>query len=569
MTAPTAAPRPSPRRRRAAGPLPGFAPTLAFTLIYLAGFVVLPLAALAVRPWEHGPADVMRTLSDPRALAALRLSFGGAAAAAAVDAVAGLVVAWALVRHRFPGRAALDGLVDLPFALPTAVAGIALGAVYAPNGWIGGLLAPLGIKVAYTPLGVFTAMAFVGLPFVVRSVQSVLQDLDPEVEEAAETLGAGPVRRFASVILPTLAPALTAGFALAFARAVGEYGSVIFIAGNLPFRSEIAPLLIVGKLESYDYAGAATLGLAMLLGAGAALLLLNLAQFAAARRGRGVAEARASRPAARPGGAGLAVIGAAAAWLLVLVAAPLASVFVEALRKGVPAAAAALATPDTLSAIRLTLLLAAVVTPLNTAFGLAAAWAIGKFEFRGKGALTTLLDLPLSVSPVVSGLVWVLLFGMQGWFGPWLGDHGVKVVYALPGMVLATLFVTLPLVAREVLPLMQAQGTDEEAAAATLGAGGWSTFLRVTLPNVRWALLTGVLLCAARAMGEFGAVSVVSGHVRGRTDTLPLHIEALHDDYDFTGAFACAGLLAGLAVVTLALRTLLERRSHAAGSGAA
>ena len=558
-------PPPAPTRaRRAAGPLPGFAPALGFTLVYLAGLVVLPLAALALRPWEHGFADVVRTLTDARSLAALRLSFGSAALAASVDAVAGLVVAWALVRYRFPGRAVLDLLVDLPFALPTAVAGVALAAVYAPNGWIGGWLAPLGIKVAYTPAGVFVAMAFVGLPFVVRSVQPVLQDLDPEVEEAAETLGAGAVRRFAAVILPTLLPALTAGFALAFARAVGEYGSVIFIAGNLPFRSEIAPLLIVGKLEAYDYAGAATLGLAMLLGSGAALLLLNLAQLAAARRGLGMAEARSGRPATRPGRIGALIVAGAFAWLLLLVGSPLAAVFVEALRKGLPAAAAALATPDTVSAIRLTLLLAAIVAPLNTAFGLAAAWAIAKFEFRGRGALVTLLDLPLSVSPVVSGLVWVLLFGAQGWFGAWLMDHDVKVIFALPGMVLATLFVTLPLVARELLPLMQAQGSDEEAAAATLGAGGLATFLRVTLPNVRWALLTGVLLCAARAMGEFGAVSVVSGHVRGRTDTLPLQIEALHDDYDFTGAFACASLLAGLAVVTLVLRTLMERRSHAA-----
>ena len=562
---PVAAPAPGrPRRRRGGGPLPGFAPTLGFTLVYLAGLVVLPLAALALRPWEHGLADVARTLTDARTLAALRLSFGCAALAAVTDSIAGLLIAWALVRYRFPGRALLDLLVDLPFALPTAVAGIALSAVYAPNGWIGAGLASLGIKVAYTPAGVFVAMAFVGLPFAVRSVQPVLQDLDPEVEEAAETLGAGALRRFRSVVLPTLAPAITAGFALAFARAVGEYGSVIFIAGNLPFKSEIAPLLIVGKLEAYDYAGAATLGLAMLLGAGAALLLLNLAQLAAARRGLGVAEARSSRAAAPPGAAGAPIVAGAFAWLLLIVGTPLAAVFVEALRKGFPAAAAALAAPDTVSAIKLTLLLAAIVVPLNTAFGLAAAWAIAKFEFRGKGVLVTLLDLPLSVSPVVSGLVWVLLFGAQGWLGPWLMDHGVRVIFALPGMVLATLFVTLPLVARELLPLMQAQGSDEEAAAATLGAGGLATFLRVTLPNVRWALLTGVLLCAARAMGEFGAVSVVSGHVRGRTDTLPLHIEALHDDYDFTGAFACASLLAGLAVVTLLLRTLMERRSHAA-----
>ena len=560
MTAVAATARRRGRARSGAGPLPGLRLTLGFTLAYLGLLVALPLAALVVRPWEHGAEGVMRTLADPQALAALRLSFTTAALAAVVDTAAGLLVAWALTRHVFPGRAVVDMLVDLPFALPTAVAGVALSAVYAPNGWIGGLLAPLGIKVAYTPVGVFVAMVFVGLPFVVRTVQPVLQDLDPEVEEAAETLGAGALRRFTAVILPTLAPALVSGFALAFARAVGEYGSVIFIAGNLPFVSEIAPLVIVGKLEQYDYAGASAVGLAMLLGAGAALLLLNLVQLRAARFGRGVTEARAAVRPTRPGAVGWALIAVALLWLSLIVAAPLATVFAEALRKGVGAALAALSTPDALSAVRLTLLLAAIVVPLNTVFGLAAAWALTKFEFPGRGLVVTVLDLPLSVSPVVSGLVWVLLFGAQGWLGPWLMERDVKVIFALPGMVLATLFVTLPLVARELLPLMQAQGADEEAAAATLGAGGWATFLRVTLPNVRWALLTGVLLCAARAMGEFGAVSVVSGHVRGRTNTLPLHIEALYDDYDFTGAFAAAALLACLAIVTLVARTWLERR---------
>ncbi len=566
MTAVAATGRAPKRARRPAGALPGFRLTLGVTLAYLGLLVVLPLCALVARPWEHGAAGVMHTLADPQAIAALRLSFTTAALAAAIDTVAGLAIAWVLVRHRFPGRAVLDLLVDLPFALPTAVAGIALSAVYAPNGWLGALLAHVGLKAAYTPLGILIAMTFVGLPFVVRSVQPVLQDLDPEVEEAAETLGAGVARRFVTVILPTLRPALIGGFALAFARAVGEYGSVIFIAGNLPYVSEIAPLVIVGKLEQYDYAGASTVGLAMLLGAGAALLLLNLAQLRTSRRGGGLAETHRGRRAVTPGPGAALLTAGTAVWLLVMVGAPLAAIFSEALRKGVGPALAALATSDARNAIGLTLLLAGIVVPLNTAFGLAAAWALAKFDFPGRGAVVTLLDLPLSMSPVVSGLVWVLLFGAEGWWGPWLADHDLRIIFALPGMVLATLFVTLPLVARELLPLMQAQGTDEEAAAATLGAGGWSTFLRVTLPNVRWALLTGVLLCTARSMGEFGAVSVVSGHVRGRTDTLPLHIEALYNDYDFTGAFAAASLLASVALLTLVARTWLERRSAHAGA---
>ena len=266
--------------------LPGFGPAMGFTLVYLSLLVLIPLAALIARPWEHGLAGVLHTVTEPRVLAALRLSFGAALGAAALNAVMGVVVAWALTRYSFPGRRLLDAAVDLPFALPTAVAGIALAAIYAPNGWVGSLLAPLGIKVAYTPLGVFIALVAVGLPFVVRSVQPVLQDLDAELEEAALTLGATALQRVRRVVLPALAPAVITGFSLAFARAVGEYGSVIFIAGNMPMRSEIAPLLIIIKLEQYDYAGAATVGLAMLVLSFVGLIGINLGQLALARRGQ-------------------------------------------------------------------------------------------------------------------------------------------------------------------------------------------------------------------------------------------------------------------------------------------
>jgi sulfate transport system permease protein len=266
--------------------LPGFGPAMGFTLAYLSLLVLIPLTALIARPWEHGLAGVLHTVTEPRVLAALRLSFGTALGAAALNAVTGVIVAWALTRYRFPGRRLLDAAVDLPFALPTAVAGIALAAIYAPNGWVGGLLAPLGIKVAYTPLGVFIALVAVGLPFVVRSVQPVLHDLDAEIEEAAETLGASAIQRATGVILPALAPAVVTGFSLAFARAVGEYGSVIFIAGNMPMKSEIAPLLIIIKLEQFDYAGAATVGLAMLVLSFVGLMGINLFQLALARRGR-------------------------------------------------------------------------------------------------------------------------------------------------------------------------------------------------------------------------------------------------------------------------------------------
>ncbi|MBI5162855.1 MAG: sulfate ABC transporter permease subunit CysW [Magnetospirillum sp.] len=245
-------------------------------------------------------------------------------------------------------------------------------------------------------------------------------------------------------------------------------------------------------------------------------------------------------------------------FLTLFLALPLAAVLGQALARGVEPFAAALVTPDTMAAIRLTLLTAAIAVPLNLVFGLAAAWAIAKFRFPLRGLLVTLIDLPFSVSPVVSGLIYVLMFGLQGWLGPTLAAHGIKIIFAVPGIVLATIFVTLPFVARELIPLMEAQGREEEEAAIVLGAGGWRTFLLVTLPNIKWGLLYGVLLCNARAMGEFGAVSVVSGHIRGMTTTIPLHVEILYNEYDFVGAFAVASLLALLALVTLAAKTFLE-----------
>lgn len=266
------------------------------------------------------------------------------------------------------------------------------------------------------------------------------------------------------------------------------------------------------------------------------------------------------RPWEEPAGIRLALIAIAVIFLGVFLVLPLAVVLTEAMRKGIDAYLDGIGSDDSLAAIRLTLTVAAIAVPLNTVFGLATAWAIAKFEFPGKSLLTTFVDLPFSVSPVISGLIYVLLFGANGWFGPFLEAHGIRVIFTVTGLVIATIFVTLPFVARELIPLMQEQGTDEEEAAVLLGASGWQTFFRVTLPNVKWALLYGVLLCNARAMGEFGAVSVVSGHIRGQTNTMPLQVEILYNEYNFVGAFAVASLLAGLALVTLVLKTLLEWR---------
>jgi sulfate transport system permease protein len=281
------------------------------------------------------------------------------------------------------------------------------------------------------------------------------------------------------------------------------------------------------------------------------------------------AEAVANTPrkatnALEPGWVRYALIFVALAFLTLFLFVPLVAVFTEALKKGWDTYREAVIDPDALSAIKLTFIAAGIAVPLNLVFGVAAAWTIAKFDFPGKSILLSLIDLPFSVSPVIAGLIYVLLFGSQGWFGPWLMDHDIKILFAVPGIVLATVFVTFPFVARELIPLMQAQGSEEEEAALVLGASGWKTFFKVTLPNIKWGLLYGVILCNARAMGEFGAVSVVSGHIRGETNTMPLQVEILYNEYNFTAAFAIASLLALLALVTLAVKTFIEWRMHQA-----
>jgi sulfate transport system permease protein len=263
------------------------------------------------------------------------------------------------------------------------------------------------------------------------------------------------------------------------------------------------------------------------------------------------------------------LIATALGFLAVTLLLPLILVFVQALAKGLPAYWEAISQPDAISAARLTLLVALIAVPLNVVFGIAAAWCISKFSFPGKNVLITLIDLPFAVSPVISGMIFVLLFGAHGWFGSWLSAHDIKIIFAVPGIVLATTFITAPFVARELIPLMQEQGAEEEEAAMVLGAGGWQTFFRITLPNIKWGLLYGIILCNARAMGEFGAVSVVSGHIRGETNTLPLHVEILYNEYAFAASFAVASVLTFLALITLSLKTLVEWQQRRATAGPA
>ena len=371
--------------------LPGFWPSFGYTVLYLSLIVLIPLSAVFLKSVSSSWAHFWKAVTSPDVLASYRLSFGASLVAALINVVFGFLVAWVLVRYEFPGKALVDALVDLPFALPTAVAGIALTSLYAENGWLGRYLAPLGIKVAFTPLGVIVALTFIGLPFVVRSVQPVLADADQELEEAAASLGASRWQVFSRVIFPLVRPALLTGFALAFARALGEYGSVIFISGNLPMQTEITPLLIVTKLEQYDYAGATAIAVVMLVAS--FVLLLGDQRAAAAyaagswrpterdrwRRTRTSAQIGTIRRSVRWG---LTLLALAALGLFIVL--PLVAVFVQAFEKGWAAYLAAIREPDTLSAIQLTLLTAGIAVPLNLVFGLAAAWAITKFQFQGQ-----------------------------------------------------------------------------------------------------------------------------------------------------------------------------------------
>ena len=400
--------------------------------------------------------------------------------------------------------------------------------LYGPHGWIGSWLVAHGLAIAYTPAGIVLALAFVGLPFVVRTVQPIVATLPREFSEAAGSLGASPLTILRRITLPLLAPALLTGFALALARTLGEYGSVIFIAGNLPLKTEIAPLVIVTRLEEYDYAGAAAVAVVCLAASFAMLLTINNLATPAERpaeRRMIAADSSFARPAAvrhKRRGLGLPdrlAITAVVVLLGFFVALPLVSDGFEAVSAGAPAALATFADPYARSAIALTLVVTLITVAINGVLGVLAAWTLAKYAFPGKAFVLAVIDLPLTVSPVVAGLAILLCFGIHSPIGAWLDAHGWKIAFAPPGIILATIFVTFPYVARETLALMNETGRELEEAALGLGASVWQTFWRVTFPGARaLVILSSVLVCriAQRALGEFGAVSVISGKIRGR-----------------------------------------------------
>ncbi len=428
----------------------------------------------------------MKTITSPNVPAAYRLSFGASLIAGLISVIVGFLVAWVLVRYQFPGKAVVDALIDLPFALPTAVAGIALTSLYTESGWLGRYLTPLGIKVAFTPLGVIIALTFIGLPFVVRNVQPVLADADQELEEAAASLGATRWQVFTRVIFPVVRPALLTGFALAFARALGEYGSVIFISGNMPMKTEITPLLIVNKLQQYDYAGATSIAAVMLITSIPVLLLAINAlptPHAKVHGGAGLShgdcgsaaqidEGAALQAGPRVGAMGIDRSRALWPWACCIVL-PLAAAVRAGVREGLGRVSRS-SDPGTGDSVGHQSLVARggrlrSAQPGVQRCGRGAMDVVDKVSVPGKErpALSALESTsPFGVSPVISGLVFVLVFGAQGWFGPWLSDHDIQIIFAVPGIILATTFVTFPFVARELIPLMESQGTDEEEAKA-------------------------------------------------------------------------------------------------------
>lgn len=543
--------------------IPGFGLTLGVSVTMLSCLVLIPLASIIWSAGRLSFSEFIQVVTSRQILSGYQVSLTCAFVAALINVIFGIILAWVLVRYEFPGKRILDGMIELPFALPTAVAGISLTTLYSDQGWIGAFFAKAGIKIAYTKAGITIAMIFIGIPFVVRSVQPVLEKFDRGYEEAAMMLGAGRVRTFFKVILPEIYPAALAGFGLAFARGIGEYGSVVFIAGNIPYKTQIAPLLIMSKLEQFKYSDATAIAVVLLVISFVLMLLINSVQIYMQRFQNGGENGASLKKVVEPyekdshRPVKWILIAAAVLFLIVMMIFPLILVAGSALKDGWQAYVQAIMDEYTIKALRLTVFATVSAVLVNTVFGIFAAVLISKYYFRGRQVLAALIDIPFSISPVIAGLVFSLTFGNLGWMGGFLREHNIKIVFAVPGVILATIFVTFPFVFRELLPVLQAQGNQEEEAAALMGAGKWKIFSRITFPHMRWALLYGIVLCTARAMGEFGAVSVISGHLRGVTNTLPLHVEILYNEFNTTAAFAVSSLLVIMAVILLILRSVV------------
>ena len=572
-------------RRGQKSVIPGFRLTLGITVAMLSVLVLIPLMSVLGYAFTLTPDEFFATITERTTLNAFATTLGCALAAALINVVFGVILAWVLTRYDFPCRRIVDGMIELPFAMPTAVAGITLSRLYATNGEIGQLLAPLGIEVSYTHLGIVVALVFIGIPFVVRAVQPVLAELDPGFEEAAHILGASRTTTFFRIILPELTPAILTGFGLALARGIGEFGSVIYIAGNSAKEStQVVSYIIMQKLDggTANYADASAIALVLLIISFVLLFAINAVQIRASRRVSNLSAGDTAVTDVRRSDAQsnkalkvvLMVLGLG--FLLVMLVVPLVSVIVKALGQGWGFYVSSITTKNAVSALQVSLIAVICATLVNTFFGLVASWALTKFKFRGQKVLTTLVDIPFSISPVIAGLAFVMTFGRTGWARPIVdavnGALGcdIQFVFSVPGVVLATIFVTFPFVVRELLPVMHSQGSDEEAAAALMGARGFTIFRKITFPKIRWALVYGIILCVSRAFGEFGAVYALS-KARGKTFTLPLEIDALYnagDPNSITAAFAVSSILVIVAVVLLVARNVVEYLSEKKGRSA-
>lgn len=554
------------------GIIPGYHLTMTTTIVMMSVFILIPLASVLVFSTRQTPADFISVVTDSAVRNALITSVGCAFAAALINCFFGLVIAMALVRTDFPGKRILDGMIELPLAIPTAVAGITLSKLYSDAGGMGRALGIFGIKVSYTHLGIIMALIFVGIPFTVRTVQPVLEKLSPSYEEAAFTLGAGRAYTFRRVVLPEVLPALLTGFSLAFARGIGEYGSVIYISGNsAKNRTQVISYVIMQKLNYLDYAGATSIALVMVLISFVMLLFINAIAVYQARKTESDYVATAGKASSHNDGLmGKVFVVLSVIFVFFMLVLPLISLVHNALSRGFSFYISSLSTEYFRSALAVTLMAAFAALAVNTFFGLSAAWLLTKFSFKGKQVLSALIDIPFSISPVIAGLAYIMTFGRLGWAYPvleWINSTfgtDIQIVFALPGVVLATIFVTFPFVSRELIPVLNSVGTAEEEAAAMMGAPGFTIFKRITLPHIKWPLVYGMILCTARALGEFGAVSALS-KTRGVTFTLPLEIDALYMDgsaESITAAFSVSSVLVVMAVTLLIARNIFEYKER-------
>ncbi len=545
--APGAARRRRTRSRRSL--TAGSALALGATMIWFSLLVLIPLAAVLISAAGLGLEGFWEVVTQPQTAAALRLTVMESWAVTALNIVMGTALAWVLVRDRFWGKRLVDVFIDVPFALPTIVAGLVLLSLYGPS-------SPLGVNVANTRIAVFLALAFVTLPFVVRTVQPVLESLERDVEEAAASLGASRLTTFRRVILPSLIPAIAAGAALSFARGISEYGSLVLLSGNLPFKTEVASVRVLTFIENGDRGAASTVAAIMLLIALLVIIVLDVIQGS----WPAVATSTYTRDPV-PVRWGLRVI--TVGYVALLVAWPTALVFKNALADGFAAMVQNLQDPEIAHALYLTGYVTIIAVLINLVFGLTISILLVRHDFPGKRLLSALLDVPLSISPVVVGLALVLVYnGRDGWFGPALESAGFQVIFATPGMIMATVFVALPLMIREVVPVLEEIGDDQEQAARSLGANAVQTLRRITLPAIKWAIVYGVVLTLARSLGEFGALKIVSGNIAGQSQTATLSVEETYQNFQQSTAYALAALLAFIAMACLVVVALLRPKDE-------